>query len=98
MGRPFPLNERPRRGLVRISGPLGAKEGEGEMNLLHRRKRDRPDHLTAGELGHSQYGTPLDEIIHAKAGCDPLKWIMVPAVWGGHWSGPEHWANEAGPE
>src|SRR5581483_9735495 len=68
------------------------------MSFLHRHKDGDSGHLTAGDLGHSQYGTPLDEILHAKVGRDALKWMMVPTFWGGNWSGPDQWAETRGPE
>jgi hypothetical protein len=51
---------------------------------------------TAGELGHSRYGTPLGQIIHAESDCDPLAWLLMPTNWadsGGLWDGPQDWAE-----
>jgi hypothetical protein len=66
------------------------------MNLF-RHKQDSIDGVpvghTAGELGRSQFGTPLDQIIHADTACDPEKWIIVPGRWGRRWKDPQEWSS-----
>jgi hypothetical protein len=53
---------------------------------------------TAGELGHSQFGTALDQIIHANnADYDELKWIAIPGRWGGNYRGPQEFADTMAP-
>ncbi|HEX3826308.1 MAG TPA: hypothetical protein VHV82_03460 [Sporichthyaceae bacterium] len=68
------------------------------MNLWHH--KDHSGAVTAGEIGHSQYGTPLGEIIGADADCDAQKWMLIPTNWadsGGRWRGPEEWAQAMAP-
>ncbi|HEX3614371.1 MAG TPA: hypothetical protein VHU88_21980 [Sporichthyaceae bacterium] len=70
------------------------------MNLF-RQKHDAPDGSrtgcpTAGELGHSQFGTPLNQIIHADVDYDFRCWIGIPS-WGGHWKDPQQWGEETAP-
>src|SRR4051794_27654864 len=58
------------------------------------------EHVTAGDVGHSRYGTPLAEIIGAYAHGDPLKWLIIPTNWadtGGRCKGPEEWAEMMAP-
>jgi hypothetical protein len=68
------------------------------VNLFHHRQ-GKPGYVTAGELGHSQYGTPLDQVLYAESDYDPLKWIMIPGHWGdgAYWNGPQHWADDSAP-
>jgi len=66
------------------------------MTLWRHKGDSGPGHKTAGELGHSQFGTPLKEILHAEPIPDPAKWIMVPVHWGGFSSGPDDWSAEMG--
>jgi hypothetical protein len=72
------------------------------VNFFHRDKhRDDnaglpPGYVTAGSLGHSPNGTPLDQILHARTRRDPLKWLMIPGNWGFRWSGPQAWADVMG--
>jgi hypothetical protein len=63
------------------------------MNLF--RHKDRAGPVTAADMGHSRYGTPLSEIVHADPLYDKRKWMIIPTDWatsGGRWSGPEEWA------
>jgi hypothetical protein len=69
--------------------------------LFHRRGPDgAKGYLTSGEVGHSPNGTPLGEILHVKTAEDPLKWTMIPTVWGGGslYEGPEDFAAQEAPE
>jgi hypothetical protein len=72
------------------------------MSLLHRRKDDGSgsDRLTTGDVGHSQFGTPLDEILFARVDEDPSKWLYIPIGWGGGtlWADPDQWAETMGSE
>jgi hypothetical protein len=70
------------------------------MSLWRHKDRSESGGVTAGELGHSQYGTPLGEIIHADPHYDPQKWLILPTNWadsGGRWSGPGEWAAARAP-
>ncbi|HEX3826388.1 MAG TPA: hypothetical protein VHV82_03865 [Sporichthyaceae bacterium] len=64
------------------------------MNLWHHKDHAGP--VTAAQVGHSRYGTPLGEIIHADLHYDKRKWMIIPTGWaesGGRWSGPQEWAD-----
>jgi hypothetical protein len=68
------------------------------MNLFHRDKGSdgigrSAGYVSAESLGHTANGTPLDQILFATVRPPSLKWIMIPGSWGGHWSGPEEFAN-----
>ena len=65
------------------------------MNLF--RHKEASTVHTAGELGHSQFGTPLDQILHADTKCEAGKWIVVPGRWGRRWKDPEEWATSVVP-
>jgi hypothetical protein len=72
------------------------------MSLFHRRGQDgakSAGYLTAGDVGHSPNGTPLDEILHVKTAEDPLKWLGIPVGWGGafYYSGPDAFAETMAP-
>jgi hypothetical protein len=68
------------------------------MNLFHHKQGQSGD-VTAGELGHSQYGTPLSQIIHADLNVDWQKWIIIPTNWGPGFrcEDPQDWATDAAP-
>jgi hypothetical protein len=64
------------------------------------RHKDHSGVKTAGELGHTQFGTPLGEVICAWPNEDPKKWLIIPTNWaesGGRCSGPDEWAATMGP-
>jgi len=66
--------------------------------LLRRHKgRAKAGYKTAGELGHSQFGTPLDQILNTRIRLPMGKWLTVPANWGGLDKDPEEWAQEMAP-
>jgi hypothetical protein len=73
------------------------------MNLFRHKQESSgglgPGYVTAGELGHTQYGTPLDQVLYAESACDPQKWMMIPTHWGpgGQWKDPQDFAETAGP-
>jgi hypothetical protein len=70
------------------------------MSLFRRNKDGGSGHLTAGDLGHSQFGTPLDELLFARVDWDPQKWLSIPTAWEGddtQWGSPEKWAEANGP-
>lgn len=69
------------------------------MSMWHK-DRSESGALTAGELGRSQYGTPLGQIIGAEPHYDRQKWLIIPTGWadaGGRWSGPDEWAAARAP-
>jgi hypothetical protein len=70
--------------------------------LFHRRGQDgarSAGYLTAGDVGHSPNGTPLDEILHVQPHEDRHKWIMIPTGWGDGFTcnGPDDFANMMAP-
>src|SRR4051794_21603190 len=69
------------------------------MSLWRRKDHSHSGGLTAGDLGHSQFGTPLDQILGADVDYATQKWLGVPTAWadtGGTWSNPEEWAARTG--
>jgi hypothetical protein len=73
------------------------------MNLFRHKQESsggpEPGYVTAGELGHTQYGTPLDQVLYAESTCDATKWISIPSHWGDgvHWENPQHWSDSCAP-
>ncbi|HEY2833516.1 MAG TPA: hypothetical protein VGJ14_13900, partial [Sporichthyaceae bacterium] len=70
------------------------------MSLLRRNKDSGSAGLTASDVGHTQFGTPLEEVLVARSSPDALKWLLIPNHWGDglRWSGPGQWAEHNGPE
>jgi hypothetical protein len=74
------------------------------MSLLRRHKDSDSGsgQPTSGDLGHSQFGTPLNEILFARVDYDPLEWLPIPIAWEDEddprWSSPKGWAESNGPE
>jgi hypothetical protein len=70
------------------------------MNLFHRDKHGPASgglpagYVTAESVGHSPNGTPLNEILFASVRPDPVKWLMIPADWDGHWTSAAEWADD----
>jgi hypothetical protein len=48
---------------------------------------------TAGEAGHSFFGTPLTQVLHAEVHCDLAKWVQVPLEWDEQYPSPPQWAD-----
>lgn len=67
------------------------------MTLWRQKDHSGPGHKTTGELGHSQYGTPLGQIVHADLHYEKLKWLMIPSGWGEVCSGPQQFADDRAP-
>jgi hypothetical protein len=70
------------------------------MSLWRRKDHSESGGLTAGDLGHSQFGTPLDQILSTDADYDVHKWIGIPTNWadtGGSLGMPNDWAARMGP-
>ncbi|HEX3828952.1 MAG TPA: hypothetical protein VHV82_16955 [Sporichthyaceae bacterium] len=72
------------------------------MGFLHR-KHDTaaglpPGYVTAGSLGRSPNGTPLNQILHVDVSPDIFRWIPIPITWAGYWSSPEQWAQDWAPD
>ncbi|HEY2833302.1 MAG TPA: hypothetical protein VGJ14_12825 [Sporichthyaceae bacterium] len=51
----------------------------------------------AEERGHSVFGTPLDQIVHAKVRGDERPWLSIPTAWDERWTGPQQWAEAMAP-
>ncbi|HEX3613910.1 MAG TPA: hypothetical protein VHU88_19640 [Sporichthyaceae bacterium] len=67
------------------------------MNLFHRDKHgggSSGGYVTAGSLGHTANGTPLDQVLYAHVRPDPIKWMGIPTGWDGHWKSPAEWADD----
>jgi hypothetical protein len=70
------------------------------MSVWRRKDHSAAGGVTAGDLGHSQFGTPLDQILGADAAYDTAKWIGIPMAWadtGGSLGSPQEWAARMGP-
>jgi hypothetical protein len=67
------------------------------MTMWRKKGDAESGHQTAGELGHSQFGTPLDQILNTRVRPDVRKWLTIPANWGGRSRDPEQWAERMAP-
>jgi hypothetical protein len=65
--------------------------------MWRKKGHDGAAYKTAGELGHSQFGTPLDQILNTRVRPPIGKWLMVPANWGGYDKDAKQWSQTTAP-